>query len=439
MADPSGSEVEALRVENDQLRARLAAERSARNARWRGIATGTLTVLAVLATTVALLTVWTWRTLTDTDLFVDRVGGIIEQSEVAEAVGALAAEQLVDALELEDRLAAQLPDEVSILAAPISGAAQNYLGQGVTALAETSAVQQAWDVALAAGHEATIAVLSGSDRTLVENTDGVITLNLTPIVNEVVAQGEEFLSDLLGRDIQAPDLSEEDIDAAVADLEDQLGVQLPADFGQVVLFESDDLAAAQQAYATSRLVAWVGLVAAVLLVAIALVVSPTRLRTGLWIVAGVASLSLLILLGLQPLRSSIVGAAATQGLDGAVSAGFESLFSTLRVVIVVVLALGAVAILALVLTRRSQPSSPQDVLQRSSRFSARHRGMLLGGGAAVAVGLALLVPGQSTSQLLTVALLYGIYAGGVLLAAGLGLHDDDVDEDHGVEEPATVS
>jgi hypothetical protein len=354
-------------------------------------------------------------------------------------VGAIAAEQLVDALELEDRLASQLPDEVSILAGPITGAAENYLTQGVTALVETDAVQQAWDVALAAGHQATIALLSGSDRTLVENTDGVVTLNLTPVVNQVVAQGEEFLSDLLGRDIDAPELSDDDIDAALAALEDQLGVQLPDDFGQVVLFESDDLAAAQQAYATARLVAWVGLVAAVLLVAIALVVSPTRLRTGLWIVAGVAVLSLLILLGLQPLRSSIVDAAAAQGLDGAISAGFESIFSTLRVVIVVVLALGAVAILALVLTRRSQPSSPQDALHRSSHFSARHRGMLLGGGAAVAVGLALLVPGQSTSQLLTVVLLYGIYAGGVLLAASLGPQDDDVDEDQSVEEPATVS
>ena len=419
MTSPGSTELEQLRAENDELRSRIEADRSARHTRWRTVATATLTIFAVLATTVGLLTVWTWRTLTNTDLFVDRVGAIIEQSEVAEAVGALAAEQLVDALELEDRLAEQLPDEVTILAAPISGAAENYLAQGVTALAETDAVQQAWDFALGAGHEATIAILSGTDRTLVENSDGVIVLNLAPIVNEVVAQGEEFLSDLLGRDIQAPEVDEDDIDAAVAALEDQLGVELPADFGQVVLFESDNLAAAQQAYATARVVAWVGLIAAVLLVATALVVSPTRLRTGLWIVAGVGVLLLLILLGLQPLRSSIVTAAAEQGLDGAISAGFESVFSSLRNVIVVVLALGAVAVMVLVLTRGSSPSSPQDALHRSSSFSARHRGVLLGSGALVAVGLALLVPGQTTSQLVTVLLLYGIYAGGVLLAASL--------------------
>lgn len=428
MTDASPSELEQLRAENEQLRQRLEGDRSARNARWRSIATGTLTVVAVLAVTVALLTVWTWRTLTNTDLFVDRVGAIIEQSEVAEAVGALAAEQLVEAVELETRLSEQLPEEITILASPISGAAENYLAQGVTALAETDAVQQAWDFALGAGHEATIAILSGSDRTLVENSDGVIVLNLTPLVNEVVAQGEEFLSDLLDRDIQAPELAEEDIDAALAALEDQLGVDLPADFGQVVLFESDNLATAQQAYATARAVAWVSLIAAVLLVVIVLVISPTRLRTGLWLAAGVAGLLLLIVLGLQPLRSAMIDAAAEQGLDGAIGAGFESIFSSLRNGVVVVLALGAVAVLSLVLTRRSMPSTPQDALQRSSGFSSRHRSLLLGGGAVVALGIALIVPGQTTSQLVTVLLLYGIYAGGVLLAASLD-RAGDADEE----------
>jgi hypothetical protein len=49
--------------------------------------------------------------LTVTDLFVDRVGSIIEQPEVATAVGDAAAAQLVAALDLEAQLGTDRPSE----------------------------------------------------------------------------------------------------------------------------------------------------------------------------------------------------------------------------------------------------------------------------------------------------------------------------------------
>ena len=72
------------------------------------------------------LTVWTFRTLNNTDLFVDRVGSIVEQPEVADAIGDAAAAELVDALDLEQRLSDALPEEVAIAAGPINNAAQGY-------------------------------------------------------------------------------------------------------------------------------------------------------------------------------------------------------------------------------------------------------------------------------------------------------------------------
>lgn len=417
MTTSSTDDAEALRAENEALRSQLESERSARAARWRRVTAGVLAVLAVLATTVALVTVWSVRTLTNSDLFVERVAPILDDPEVAQAIGTAAAEELVTALELEDRLADRLPDELSVLAGPVAAAAQGYLADGISTLVETDAVQSAWEAALYAGHRVTIRILSGSDAAAIENTGGVVVLDLTPLINEALAQGADFASDLLDRDIGAPEVTGDDVDAAITALEEQLGRDLPVDFGQVVLFESENLALAQQGYQAVKVLGWLAPIVAILLVTLAVVVSTDRVRTGMWIAIGVAGSMLLVAVALQPLKSSILDAAAAEGLDGAIAAGFDTVFSSLRSGLVLVVVLGAVAALVLVATGRSRAgAATRDVIGRSPSLAAAHPGAFLLGGGLVAVGLAALIPGRSWGQLLFVALLYAIYAAIVLLA-----------------------
>ena len=144
-------------------------------------------------------------------------------------------------------------------------AAEGYLADGITALVQTDAVQGAWEAALYSGHRLTIRILSGSDTDVVQNTGGVVVIDLTPLINEALAQGAMFVSDLLGRDISSPELTGEDVEAAISALEGQLGTELPGDFGQVVLFESQNLAAAQQAYQAVRVLGWLAPLSAALL------------------------------------------------------------------------------------------------------------------------------------------------------------------------------
>jgi hypothetical protein len=417
MAETQPIEVERLRGEVAALQRRLASERAVRNARIRTVTSWVLTVLAVLATTLALLSIWTFRTLTNTDLFVDRVGSIIEQPEVASAVGEAAAAQLVDALDIQDRLQAALPEEVAVAAAPITTAAQNYLAQGATALVQTDQFQAAWDSALAAGHTISIGVLSGTDTTAVQNSDGVIVLNLTPVVNALLAEGSEFLSGLLDRDISAPAVTEENIDAAVAALEQQLGTDLPAEFGQVTLFASDDLAAAQSWYQTIRVAVWLAPIAAIVLIGLAIAVSTRRLRTSLSIVIGTALLLLLVAVALEPIESSVVGSVAEDGLRDAVGSAFSTVLGSLLTGIVVVVLLGVIAAGALFLTgSSSMAASGRHVLGQAPSLAARYRGWFLGGGAVVALLLLAVIPGRSWTQLLVVLLLYAAFALAVLLA-----------------------
>jgi hypothetical protein len=415
MSEPA--EVDELRAEVETLRAQVSAETAAKRRRRRRITSWVLAVLAVIATTLALLTVWTFRTLNNTDLFVERVGGVIEDPQVAEAIGTTAATELVEAIGLQDKLAEQLPPELSVAAGPITAAATNLLAQGVTRLAQTPQVQQAFEVGLAAGHEVTIAILSGQDTEAISNEDGTVVLDLTPVINEVITQGSDFLSGVLDRDIPAPEVTSENVDAALTALETRLGVDLPADFGQVTLFESENLAAAQQGYQIARWTAILAPIAALALIGLAVAVSLRRLRTFLGILVGTALAMLLVSLAVQPLKSSVVSSVAEQGLSGAVSDSFEIVFSSLRTGIVVVVVVGVIAALLLFVTGDSRAArAGRSMAGQAPSAAARHRTAFLVGGAVVALVLLAVIPGRSWGQIGIVLLLYGAFALAVLIA-----------------------
>lgn len=411
------ADTEQLQREIEQLRRELSGQRTERARRVRSGVTWTLTVLAVLATSLALLAIWMFRTLTTTDLFVERVGSVIEQPEVAEAVGQAAAGEIVDALDLEDKVADALPDDVAVVAGPLTNAAQNYLAQGVAALAQTDQFQRAWDASLTAGHRVSIAILSGQDTEAVQNAGGVILIDLAPVANQLLAEGSDFVSDLLGRDITAPTVTSDDLDAAVAALEQELGVDIPADYGQIVLVDSSALASAQAAYQTMRVATWLAPLAALVLIGLAVAVSMARLRTGLSIVIGTAVVLLLVAVILRPLESAIVNAVSGSGLESAVAASFVTVTSSLLTGIVIVVAVGVLAAGGFALTGDSRVAvSGRSALAQTPSLATRHRGWFLIGGALVALLLLAVLPGISWGQVGVVALLYAGYALAVVLA-----------------------
>jgi hypothetical protein len=411
------AEIEQLQAEVDALRQQVSAETSARRRRTRRIVSWVLVVLAVIATTLALLQLWAFRTLTVTDLFVARVGSVIEDAQVTEAIGATAATQLVEAIGLQERLEQRLPPELSVAAGPITAAATNLLAEGVTKVADTPQFQQAFDVALATGHELTINILSGTDTAAITNESGTIVLDLTPVINEMITQGSEFLSGVLGRDIPAPQVSDENVDSAITAIEDRLGVDVPADFGQVTLFESENLAAAQQAYQVARWSAILAPIAAALLIGLAIAVSVRRVRAALSIVVGTALTLVLATLAVQPLKGNVIGSVAEQGLSGAVADSFDIVFSSLRTGVVVVVVLCVLAALALFLMGESRAArASRRLAGQTPSLAARHRTAFLVGGAVAVLVLLGVIPGRSWGQLGIGLLLYAVYALAVLLA-----------------------
>jgi hypothetical protein len=226
------------------------------------------------------------------------VGPLIEEPGVQNAIAGRLTEQIVGLVDLEAVLEDALPPErqrlVAALAAPLSGAVEGFVGDHVDAFVATDAFRRLWVGAAELAHTAAVRVLRG-EATNLRTSDGSITLNLVPVVNQVLARITEVSPEVLGRQVDIPDVSLDDVpEAAVTKLESALGRDLPEDFGQVTVYDDGALAAAQDGLKLFDELVVVFVVGMVLLAALALWVSQRRRRTTLQLVIG-ATLGLVLL------------------------------------------------------------------------------------------------------------------------------------------------
>ena len=282
------AEVTALRAERDALRAELddLHDRSVRP-RWMRQATPALLVaLACVVLTVSVVGLWARRNFLDTDRFVDRAGPLIEEPAVRTALATRLTEQVVLLVDPEALFREALPERGQILAAPLANAVEGFVVEQVEAFLGTEEFARLWVGAIATAHESAVRVLRDESEA-VTAADGQITLNLLPAVDAVLARLTARSPEILGREVDLPDITVDDVPAAaLRRIEDALGVELGDDFGQFTVYDDGTLTAAQDAIALfDRYVVVLpplGLVLAVM----ALWLSRRRRRTLLQLCAG---------------------------------------------------------------------------------------------------------------------------------------------------------
>jgi hypothetical protein len=137
-------------------------------------------------------------------------------------------------------------------------------------------------------HTQVLAILRG-DTENITIVQGKVLLNLLPMVNLALASIQTVASDLVGRDVTLPQISESDVPSeAITKLEQALGIDLPDTYGQIVVYDSEDLATLQQAlYLFERLLLLLLLLIPIL-VAASLLVSTRRRRTLIQLTTGAA-------------------------------------------------------------------------------------------------------------------------------------------------------
>jgi hypothetical protein len=246
------SEVERLRHERDELQHKVETleDRPARQGRLRRILAVVLIVLTVIVFAAGVAGAWARRTVLDTDRYVATVGPLAEDPAVQEYLARTITNQVFLALDVRGRLEAVLAEraeQLVFLAGPITDSVQGFVQDQVNKVVASEQFARLWTEVNRLAQEQAIRVLEGETEVVTIQGDKTV-LNLVPIANEVLKGVSGVVSELVGRPVTLPEVTAQTVpDEAIARIEQALGVDLPSDFGTIVIYDSEELAAVQQA------------------------------------------------------------------------------------------------------------------------------------------------------------------------------------------------
>ena len=325
----------------------------------RRVASWVLVVLASVALLLSVGAVWLHLVLLNTEQFVATVQPIVRDQAVQAALGERVSEEIVAALDVQQRAAAALPEQARFLAPPLSRAAESLVDRQMQRILATDAFWQAATRMLTFTHQQLVTLLRDQGR-LLRTSDGEVTLDFTPLVDLALSRldGTGLLPDRAASWRQGGgELPEE----TRRRLEQAIGRPLPADFGQIVLFESDQVALAQQLVSLADTLVWVLPLLTLGLAAAAMLCSVSRRQTAVGLAAGGAICLLLPMLLAWLIQPRILDALPPDTLGQAVvAAALPALFGsfiTIANLTALVLVLLLVALLAFPALRERGTSS----------------------------------------------------------------------------------
>lgn len=213
----------------------------------RRVLAGVLLVLSCLGMLSSALIYWANQTLLNTNQWIQVVGPVAQDPEVVNALSAYAADQSVEVLNVQQRVQNALPDRATFLAIPITQQVHDFVQTKVAQGMNTPAFQRAWITINTSLHKQLVAALRGESQYATISND-TLTLDLVPLIGQALHQIQEQGPGIIEQRVTLPDLSQEQSpEQARQELSQALGVTIPADFGQVVVVQSDQLSTAQQA------------------------------------------------------------------------------------------------------------------------------------------------------------------------------------------------
>jgi hypothetical protein len=226
-------------------------------------------------------------------------------------------------------------------------------------LVRSEAFRERLTAAVEVGHEKAVAVLRGEAEASpnVSVEDGAVTLNLVPIIAELIRSLAEDVLGLIGLDVEfAPLPDAEAAEASIRRLARLLGTDLPSDFGQIPIMSEERLREVQQIAVVADRLVW-GLVALAVALAVAtILVSPRRgaavARLGIAVVVAFV----LAWIALGWIEARIVGIASEPENREAILVVVSRVLSGARILgLMVALVAGAAGLLAYLVGRREAP------------------------------------------------------------------------------------
>ncbi len=353
--------------------------------RTRSIASWVLTVLAGIAVAASVVGYWAHETLLDTDKFMAAVTPAVESDAVKQVVADRLSDQVLEALDLDTRVAEaldragdrmteaiasaldlsaaqaerlqRLNGGLQLLAGSIAGGLETRIREAITTFV-TSRDGDGLLVRLVSKlHERTVLLLRDELDQLpnIDVESGEVKLNLVPMVAESIRRVVNAGIVELGGNRQIPEFSSnEDAEQAIDRLAGIVGHDLPPDFGQVALMSEDQLRNAQGLVKTFDRVVWILIGLAILLAVGAFLLAPSWSAGLLRVGVAVAVAVLIGWFAVHAIADAVAQAARTpEGQKAAADIAGAVIHSLQPLATVLILVGLVVAVAAFVFDRRA--------------------------------------------------------------------------------------
>ena len=307
-----------------------------------------LLVLAALLVGISSVSVWAARTVVNEDRFNTLVSNVVSDPGVISAASAYITDQAQMAVE-NSGFIEQLPPALQTAANVVKGAIFSRVEERVNDILSSDTGQTLLLGAVRQAHSQAMKILQGkglvnSDAFTIKN--GTVTLNLIPVVRQVMIRLQQ--DGLIPSSITIPtDASQP------GPLQQALGGRLPADFGQVVVYQtnaasSDNLLdKAQRALAFGKRGVVLLVILALLCCVGAVLVAVDRRRAVFRLGVGILIVSVLLIIVARRTASALPRATHTAGGEAVARALGNALKSSLtRALLIVVLIAAVIAVVA---------------------------------------------------------------------------------------------
>ncbi len=305
--------------------------------RVRRILVTLLIVLTALGVAMSTVAVWAHSVVFDTDRFVETVGPLIDDPDVQDALATRLTDTIMTGLAIETKVSTalseaapdQLPIPATVLAGPVTDGIQSFLHDRIQGLLASGRARDVWIRAVTFAHNEIVSILRGEGQSVTIEGDTAY-LNLLPLVNDALSALSGTLSDLFNRQITIPAATDENVQQIAPVLEQQLGIDLPTDFGAIPIFSSDSLETAQAAVQLSDRLVVLLIVITILAAIAALLLSLNRLRTLMWLGLGSAIALIVARRAAIRFQDDLVNLAPGGTNRGAVSEAVSRVLGNLR-------------------------------------------------------------------------------------------------------------
>jgi hypothetical protein len=269
--------------------------------RGRTIGATVLGILAVLVLTVTVIAVWARATVLRAEPVADMVGNALEEPDVQQALATYLTDTAANAVDLQTQLTSILPSALDRFAPTIAAGAEAAVEQTLERVLASDRFNQIVRTVVERAHDRAMRVLQGDGLPGGINVDnGRVTLNTLPLITAALTELQSATGLLSGR--QVPQLSADgDPAQQIQQLEQLTGRDLPDDFGQLIVYQSDSVARAQQSVqnaqrilALSKRALWLLVLLSVVLIAATILVAARRGRAVLVLGLGTAAALVLV-------------------------------------------------------------------------------------------------------------------------------------------------